>query len=343
MKALVLEANGHLLCAEVPEPEKPTPDSILVQITHAGVCGSDLHRAFESGAYHYPLIMGHEMAGRVLEAADPAGPRSGEHVAIYPLLPCHRCGPCQTGNYAQCESYDYYGSRRNGGFSQRLWVPPENLFPVPAHVKPSHAAMTEPCAVALHGVRRLRTVAGEPAVVFGGGPIGNMTAQWLLNSGHRPVTVVEVDTQKLELAGGLGLQPLDAGQQDPVAEITKRGGAAVVVEAVGLPKTVTQAIRSARRGGQVLFLGNLSGQLCLGEEDFSGILRKELQILGTWNSSVTPRGQDDWTAVLNALDRDIQVESLITHLITLEDGPQILADMHARKGSFGKVIFQITD
>jgi L-iditol 2-dehydrogenase len=151
MKALVLTRDAVVEYQDVQEPARPGPGWALIRVSHAGVCSSDIHRGFESGAYHYPLIMGHEFSGVVEEPA-PGGrfPR-GARVIVFPLIPCRRCIPCQTGDFAQCTDYDYLGSRRDGAFAERVWAPDANLFAVPDGVSMRDAALTEPCAVALHG------------------------------------------------------------------------------------------------------------------------------------------------------------------------------------------------
>ena len=343
MKALVLESNARLAFREVPAPARPDPGWALVRIAAAGVCGSDLHRAFEGGAYHTPLIMGHEMAGTIEEPAAAGTLARGTRVVVFPLLPCRRCGPCQTGDYAQCTDYDYFGSRRDGGFAEYLWAPEWNLFPVRQGLEPLRAAMTEPCAVALHGVRRMAVRPGASGAVFGGGPIGNMAAQWLRVAGCRPVLVVDVEPAKLELAARMGFEPVDGRQRDAAEEIVERtgGGAEHVVEAVGLPSTYAQSLRAASRGGQVVFLGNLAGELRLSDKEVSALLRRELRIYGTWNSKVAPRGADDWSTVLALLDSEIVVAPLITHTPALSDGAAVLERMAARAEPFGKVVFLV--
>jgi L-iditol 2-dehydrogenase/galactitol-1-phosphate 5-dehydrogenase len=348
MKALVLESNARLAFRDVATPARPGAGWALVRIQAAGVCGSDLHRAFEGGAYHPPLIMGHEMAGTIEEpaaAGTPArdGLARGAQVVVFPLLPCRSCGPCQTGDYAQCTDYDYFGSRRDGGFAEYLWAPEWNLFPVRQGLEPLHAAMTEPCAVALHGVRRMAVRPGASGAVFGGGPVGNMAAQWLRVAGSRPVYVVDVEPAKLELAARMGFEPVDGRQGDAAEAIVERtgGGAECVVEAVGLPLTYAQSLKAASRGGQVVLLGNLAGELRLADKEVSAILRKELRIYGTWNSKVAPRGADDWSTVLALLDREIVVAPLITHTPALSEGASVLQRMAARAEPFGKVVFLV--
>lgn len=344
MKGLVLVANGQLEYRDVPPPRKTAPGDVLVRIGAAGICGSDLPRAYQGGAYHYPLVMGHEMAGIVEESKAGSRYSPGDAVAVFPLLPCYECGPCSTGDYAQCISYDYFGSRRDGGFQEYLYVPEANLFPLPKGLDIAHAAMAEPCAVALHAVRRCSVKAGMSAAVIGGGPIGNMAAQWLRHSGCRPVIVADIDERKLETAADMGFPTCNSAENDPVEFIrsaTAGGGADIAVEAVGLPRTFRQTLQAAGRKGRVVFMGNIKGELSVPEKEFSQILRKELSIFGTWNSKPTPRGGDDWTACLSFLDGGICVEPLISHRPTLAEGPGVFSRMVAREEYFNKVIFTV--
>jgi L-iditol 2-dehydrogenase/galactitol-1-phosphate 5-dehydrogenase len=348
MKALVLEADKKLrFVKDQPIPDGPEENCALIRVAACGICGSDIPRGFGGKAYHYPLVMGHEFSGIVEEPAKGGFFAKGARVAVFPLLPFNAdTDPaCQTGNYAQAQDYDYYGSRRDGAFAEYLRVPEWNLFPVPAHVNLLHAAMTEPAAVALHGVRRLHCQAGDDAIVFGAGPIGNFAAQWLRIHGCNRVFVVDVDTQKLSVCSTMGFIPIDARENDPVEAVIKATNGAGVqrsIEACGLPVTFLQAIQAAAFFGEVLFMGNIVGEFKIGEKDFSNILRKELTVLGTWNSKVTPLGRDDWTTVLKYLDRELVVAQLITDRLPLEEGPRIFDELVHHKGFHIKVIFDIT-
>ena len=340
MKAMVLERNGELVTRQVPDPEAQQ-DWVLVAVDAAGVCGSDIPRAFDSGAYHYPLIMGHEFTGTVKENRPECELPVGSRVAVIPLLPCYKCDACRSLAYAQCSDYDYLGSRRDGAFAEFVRVPAANLILVPEHVSQDAGAMTEPCAVALHGVRKLPIQPGAAAVVYGAGPIGNLAAQWLRVRGCASVTLVDVDDRKLEIARGMGFAALNATADDPVERfvaITGGRGADIAVEACGLPSTFRQTLETAGRGAGVLFLGNISGRFSLEEKEFSAILRKELRIFGTWNSSFAPRGRDDWSVSLQAMGREIDVEPLISHRVSLDEAPRILRDIRQRNGFFNKVI-----
>lgn len=341
MKALVLESNGSLLFKNVPDPEPDKPDSILVRILAVGVCGSDVPRAFAHGAYHYPIILGHEFSGEVVESPKGSAFTRGAPVVVFPLLPCHHCLPCGTGDYAQCTDYDYFGSRRDGGFAELVWVPEENLFSIPDGTTYAHAAFAEPCAVALHGICKLPIAPGDSAVVYGAGPVGNLAAQWLRIRGCRDIMLVDVDTRKLLIAEEMGFLAVNPNVEDPVQrcfEQTDGQGADHGVEACGLPITFQQALQSTTRRGNVLFMGNLTGTFSLEEAVFSQILRKEIHIHGTWNSRIQPRGHDDWTTALKHIDSGVQVSRLISHEVNLEKGAEVLHNMATGNGFHNKVI-----
>ncbi|MGA2546336.1 MAG: galactitol-1-phosphate 5-dehydrogenase [Rectinemataceae bacterium] len=342
MKALVLKSDKKLVFETVADPKARTDREVLVEVRFSGICGSDIPRAFHGKAYHYPLIMGHEFSGIVREAPRGSAFAAGERVVVFPLLPCGKCAACSTGDYAQCADYDYLGSRRDGGFAEFVYVPEENLFRVPDRVELVSAAMTEPCAVALHGVEKLRIEAGMSALVIGGGPVGLMAAQWLRVKGCSSVRVADVDAKKLALAEGLGFESFDSAAADLTTAMQGQGGGMdCVVEACGLPATFLQAVDCAGRFGQVVFMGNIRGEFRVPENDFSRILRNELRISGTWNSKITPRGKDEWTRVLAFLDGAIDVRSLVSHRPPLSEGAEVFGRLVGREEWFSKVVFSL--
>lgn len=344
MKALVLESNGLLIYREVPLPEPPAQRSYLVKVKACGICGSDLHRAFENGAYHYPLIMGHELSGVIEKGFEGALYAEGTPVTVFPLIPCRKCKPCQVGDFAQCVNYNYLGSRTDGAFAEYVYAPEENIFPLPPWVDFTMAAMTEPAAVALHGVRKLNILGGETAIVFGGGPIGNMVAQFLRYRGCGIIAIVDIDRNKLKIAESMGFIPIDSSKENPVdrvLKLTNGEGAGKIVEACGLPITYTQSIQSISRRGEVVLLGNIRGNLQISESDVSSLLRKEVKLYGTWNSKIVPEGEDDWSTALKLMNKKLILKPLISHTPTLSEGAEIFRRMYERKEFFNKVIFII--
>ncbi|TVR66927.1 MAG: galactitol-1-phosphate 5-dehydrogenase [Spirochaetaceae bacterium] len=344
MQAIVLEDKGVLNVRnrDVPPPssEEVEGGEVLVRTVATGICGSDLPRAFQGKAYHYPLVLGHECSAVVEDPGTSEWSR-GDRVVIFPLIPRRDDPFTVVGEYALGSGYDYYGSRRDGGMQEYLRVPASNLRVVPDHVSLLEASMTEPAAVALHGVDKLRIQPASSALVIGGGPIGAMVAQFLRIRGCLSVTAAEPDPRKREVLETMGFTVIDPSREDTVQvmrELTGGAGAQCVVEAVGLPATFEQAFRCCATGGQLVLMGNIVGSLELSETLVSSILRRELTIHGTWNSRVTPLGRSEWEEVLSRLGSSLQVKPLISHQVSIGEVPEIMQAMYDRSTWYNKVV-----
>lgn len=309
MKALVLEENGRLVWRE--HELKEVPGWYRMRIACAGICGSDLGRGFKSGAYHYPLVMGHEFSAYVEEVPTGGKIAKGTLCAVYPLLPCGKCSACGKGYIQLCEHYDYFGSRRDGAFAEELFVPESHLLPVPEGVSAEEAAMTEPAAVACHGTHGFAMPEKASALVIGGGPIGLIAAQWLRIRGARKVSIADIDPAKLEFAAKFGFEAIDSRRLGEYGDAFE-----VVVEACGLGVTRDAAIACCARKGVVSFIGNPADDWTWEKKLFSSMLRKELSIRGNWNSLPDP----DWREVLAHAGRDLNLKDLVTSIVKMEDG-----------------------
>ena len=346
MKAVVLDAPGVLRHGEVPEPQPFGARPVLVRVGAVGVCGSDLLRVGHGTAYHYPLVLGHEFSAVVEQVPAGSRLRPGDRVAVFPLLPNPADPLTEIGEPALGSGYDYFGSRRDGGLQERLWVPERNLIAVPATMPLLHAAMVEPAAVALHAVRKLAVPAAGSALVIGAGPIGALAAQWLRLLGWSRVLVADVDPRKRELMSDLGFETIDAG--DPtagtVAQVLARTGRGVdaAVEASGLPATLLQTIEAPAPRGQVLILGDLKGDVTIPRTLISSLIRRELTVYGTWNSTIAPAGRSEWDMVVDAVASGrIAVEPLISHAAPLEQAPELFAELLGRRQWSNKVLFAV--
>lgn len=348
MRALVLYGVGDLRLEEVPRPV-PRPGEVLVRVAYCGVCGSDIPRVFVKGTYRFPTICGHEFAGTIEQCGQGvSGYRPGDRVAVFPLLWCGQCPACERGAYVMCSDYDYYGSRRDGGFAEFVAVPVQNLLKVPEGVSLAAAAVTEPAAVALHAVRRAGgSLVGQTAVIFGAGPIGLLAAQWARRIGADQVILFDLVPEKLDMAHRLGFRlafdPTASEPVETVSRLTAGQGAELSIEAAGVPSTLLQAIATARADGRVVLLGNPSADVTLPAPLISQAMRRELHLLGVWNSSFSPAGNnDDWHAVLSAAaEGRLELESLVTHRVPLEEAPAALAMMRDRSQFFAKVLVQL--
>jgi L-iditol 2-dehydrogenase len=329
MKAVVLHAVNDLRYEDVPTPPL-APGHVKVRVGFCGVCGSDIPRIFTKGTYHFPTICGHEFAGTIEQvAADVTGFKSGDRVAVFPLLWCGKCPACAEGKYVQCENYDYFGSRRDGAFAEYLVAPVRNLLKVPAGVSLEEAAMTEPVAVARHALRRVApSLTGKSVAIFGAGPIGLIVAQWARAMGAASILLSELIPQKLEMARRMGFQT------------GKPEAADIAVDAAGAPAALLAAMRVARRA--VVLLGNPAGDLQLPAALWSQLMRREVTLYGTWNSDYSVTGTaDDWHAALAAMAaKQLDSQPLISHRVSLTGAIAALRMMKDGKEFYSKVLIQ---
>jgi L-iditol 2-dehydrogenase len=342
MMACNLHAVGDIRYEEVPVPEL-RQDEVLLKIKAAGICGSDIPRVFEKGTYHFPTIPGHEFAG-VVEAVNPAdGGLLGKNAAVFPLIPCGKCEACQIGEYAQCSDYDYYGSRRDGAFAEYIAVKKWNLVFVPDGVPPEHAAMTEPCAVALHALRQAGIGLGDTVVIFGAGTIGLLAAQAAKGWGAGQVVLADVDMVKLNFARELGFVHAVDSKTADVAEyirnITGGKGADVCLEASGAVSAVEGCLRAAKTFGRVVLMGNPARNMDISQKAYGEILRKQLTLRGTWNSSYND-SCNDWRLAIQCMENGVfDLSKLITHRFGLADCARAFELARNRSEFWVKILF----
>lgn len=345
MKAWVLKDLGRIVLEDRERPSAGEHE-VLVKVSAAGVCGSDIPRIYRTGAYHYPLIPGHEFSG-VVEELGSGAEKDWLHkrVGIFPLIPCRECAPCRKKQYEMCRNYSYLGSRRDGGFAEYAAVPVENLLLLPNEVSEEAAAMLEPMAVAVHAVRRVSLSTEDSVVVCGLGTIGLLVLMFLLEMGLRNIFVVgnkEFQRRMAEELGIPGSHYCDKNRQDAgewILAQTKGLGADVFFECVGKNETVVQAVNAARPGGRIVLVGNPYSDMLLGKAVYWKVLRNQLTVTGTWNSSFTHSMEDDWHYALERVRRGTVVpQQLITHRLAMDELEKGLLIMRDKKEDYGKIM-----
>lgn len=324
MKCANLYAVNDLRYEEIPIPQC-REDEVLVEVKSCGICGSDIPRVYTKGTYHFPTVIGHEFAGKVV--FDPKKELDGKKVAVFPLLPCFSCNSCKEGNYATCENYDYYGSRRNGGMSEYIAVKRWNLLTIPESVSYNEAAMCEPVSVARHAICKLNIKEGDNLLISGAGPIGILAGQWAKSFGADKVYYIDIDPRKLELTKQFGFWEHREGVQVSCA-----------LEGTGFSNALAKCLAAVKPSGKMVLMGNPAEEMTLSQNTYWHILRKELTVCGTWNSSYNER-QNDWKESLNAMaDGKINVKPLITHTYPLSACHQAFEMMKNKTEFFCKVM-----
>ena len=347
MKAARLHAIGDFRVDEVPVPD-PTGKQLLVKVSACGICGSDIPRIFELGTskQKYPLTIGHEFGGTVVAVGkDADASLIGRKGAIFPCIPCRKCSPCLSGDYAMCEDYDYLGSRSDGGFAEYCLVPSDWHFveSTAPETTGEMLAMTEPCTVAQHAIRRGGVTAGSGVLIFGAGPIGIMAARWAKIFGADPVVLVDVVDEKVAFGRARGQIVLNSMKEDVNAAFRSLNGgkaADVVIEGTGTGVALGQAIECARTFGTVVLMGNPHKDTTIQLKQHSQILRKELNLKGIWNSHYADTPINEWHYTVKMLDAGrMQVLDLITHRSDLDHLPGLCRDIFERKVSICKALY----
>ena len=332
MKAWVLESNGEIVFKDVDKPEYSS-DEVLVKVKAAGICGSDIPRIYRGGAYFYPLIPGHEFSGEIVDSADKND--IGKRVGVFPLIPCGKCGPCKKSLYEMCKKYSYIGSRRNGAFAEYVAVPKNNIIELPDSVSFQCAAMMEPMAVAVHSIRKTTPDKDDSIVVCGLGTIGMFILMFLIEMGYKNIFVIGNKDFQKETVLKLGINEehfCDARMQninDWIMKMTTYG-ADTYFECVGKNENISNAVECASPGGKVMLVGNPASDISFEKNIYWKILRNQLTVKGTWNSSFTHTDEDDWHYVLDKLSRKrIDPSVFISHkfdIAELNRGFEIMRD-----------------
>ena len=332
MKAYNLYAVNDLRYEEVKYP-KCASGWCIVKVKASGICSSDIPRIFQKGTYSFPTIPGHEFSGIVHEVTDKGNENLiGRKVGIFPLIPCKTCLQCRQGKYELCDNYDYLGSRRNGGFAEYVAVPVWNLIELSDSVSFADAAMMEPLSVSLHAVKKMQMKGKETVLIIGSGMIAFAAAQWAKRFGAGSVTVAGRSNEKRIIAGKIpGIDYMTIDKINNEFDI--------VLEAVGTNVSIDRAINLAKPGGKIVMMGNPEGDISLKQNTYWRILRKQLILVGTWNSSYEKDKESDWSEVKIALENNsIEVSSLVTHRFSQEKMIDALSLMHEHKEPYCKIM-----
>jgi len=180
---VILSENKKLIHnRELEEFELPS-DECIIEVKYAGVCSSDVARSHFSGAYFYPLVMGHEFSGTVLKVGKDVDEFNiGDNVAVFPLLPCFTCSSCLIEEYAKCQDYKYYGSRNDGGFCKYISVKSWNLL-ISDDRDQKKTALMEPLCVAINTLKIANlweeSDSKKRVLLIGAGFIGSLIAEML--------------------------------------------------------------------------------------------------------------------------------------------------------------------
>jgi L-iditol 2-dehydrogenase len=340
MKALLLSEYNQLELKDLPSPT-PGPDELLIQVSACGICGSDVHGYDGStGRRIPPIVMGHEASGVVASVgAEVRDFAPGDRVTFDSTVFCGKCEYCLKDEVNLCNQRQVIGVscteyRRAGAFAEFLTVPARIAYRLPESFSFEKAAMLEAVSVALHGVAVTEMKGGETVLVIGAGMIGLLLLQAARAMGCSRVFVSDVDRTRLALAKELGADAtLLASGTSLIEEILRRTngtGVDAVLEAVGREETIAAAIDCTRKGGTVTLVGNISPQIML---PLQKVVSRQIRLQGSCASA------GEYPQAIELISNGkIEVDSLITAVAPLSEGPSWFKRLHAREPNLMKIV-----
>jgi len=337
MRAAVMYSPGDIRLEDIAKPELK-PGHVMLRVAAVGVCGSDIPRMLIKGAHKMPIVCGHEFSGHITEIGEGVeGYSVGELMGVPPMLPCYKCDQCMTGNFSRCRDYDYFGSRRDGAYTEFVAVPVSNLLRAPEGMDPRATAMIDPASIALHAIWKAPPTAGQRGAVIGCGPIGLFAIQWMKLMGCTEVVAIDISEEKLAQAREAGADQTFLITDQIPADVK----CDIIVEAAGHNSSINVAAKLAAPGGHVVFIGIPVGDITLENKTFQHFLRQEVSLHGAWNSFGAPYPGKQWTVTLDTLASGrLKWEFMITHELGLEALPDMFEKIKNRSEFFSKIMFR---
>ncbi len=323
MKAAVIHAPRDLRIEEMEVPPVG-PHQVGVRIRAGGICGSDLHY-YQHGGFgavqiRQPMILGHEIAGEVIEVGSGvASLRPGDGVAVNPSLPCDRCRFCLMGQQNHCLDMRFYGSAMrmphvHGGFREVLVCEERQAVKLPPGMALHTAAFAEPLSVCLHAVRRAGPLLGRRVLVTGAGPIGALAMMVARQAGAQEVVATDIVDAPLAMARRIGADMAlnTLSDMDALARFKPdKGYFDVAIEASGNARALAGAFEVVRPGGTVVQLGIAGGEMTL---PINMLVAKEISLCGTF------RFHEEFAWAVAFLGSGaIDVAPLLTEIVPLDE------------------------
>lgn len=322
MKGFVFYAPG---LGEVRELERKAParGEALVKVACCGVCGTDVNIWKGTDRSARGIVLGHEFCGTVVEIGEGVeGFLPGDRVAIDPNIPCHRCEFCRKGRVNLCTGLKALGVDIDGGFAEYCIVPEEQLFRLPPAMAWEEAALVEPVACALNGIKRAGIEIGDDVLILGGGPMGLIMVQLSKLQGAGRVFLCEKMAGRQKLGAAVGA---DIVLDSPEVFLSHTENAPdVVIECIGNPATQQAALEIVKPGGHAVLFGDgdITQKFSVPSQMF---YQKELTVRG---AALNPFTHDQAFRIISS--GRMNLRPLVSRSISVDELPSLLNNGYSR-------------
>jgi threonine 3-dehydrogenase len=324
---------------DVPQPA-PGREDVLIRVTHAAICGTDLHiynwDPWAQATVSPPMILGHEFVGTVEAVGTGVDDIDvGTRVAGEGHITCGHCRNCRSGDGHLCRETIGVGIQADGAFADFVVIPASNAYPIPAAVSDEIAAILDPLGNAVHSSLSFDLV-GEDVLITGAGPIGQMAAAICRHVGARHVVVTDIDEGRLDIARQMGASKAITAGTDSLlrvmADLGMKEGFDVALEMSGNPAALRDILNVTNHGAKVGLLGVYKEPANV---DLNQAIFKSLTIKGIYGREMF----ETWYKAVAMLDSGLDMSPVISHRLSLEDFETAFEHMLA--GRANKVIFEI--
>lgn len=260
MKAVQILKPEQLSVIDIEKPCITDKDNVLVRMTAAGICGSDM------GIYHgtnaaatYPRIIGHEIVGVVEETGSGVTSlHAGDRVIVNQVTSCGHCYPCSIGRGNVCDSLAVRGVHIDGGYREYIAVPEEDCYLLPDSISDTDAVMIEPATIAIQSCTRAELKKNDMLLIYGCGALGSSILK-IAGLLCDYIIVADVVDEKLEAAKAAGaahtIHVLRENLEDKVREYTGGHGATVSIDAVCGSDSLIRLLKATGNAGRVITMG----------------------------------------------------------------------------------------
>ena len=314
MKILTCTTPGHF---EYSSGEKPLlkKGHAIIKVKRIGICGTDLH-AFEGTQpfFSYPRILGHEVAGELVDFDEAPGFQKGESVTFIPYFNCGKCIACRSGKPNCCSSIQVSGVHVDGGMLEYLSVPSYSLVHGEG-LSYESLALIEPLAIGAHGVRRAQIQEGEFVLIVGAGPIGMGLMEFSRIAGGKVIALdinegrLNFCRDKLKVDHIINATTADVMAQ--LREITNNDMPTVVIDATGNQKAINNAFQYMAHGARYILVGLQKGDISVSHPEFH---KREATLMSSRNAT-----REDFENVIASLkSKKIDPTTYITHRVLFD-------------------------
>lgn len=318
-------AQAGITAGPVPRPAPPQSHEVLIKVSAAGICGSDVSIYQWGNNYnfmkkYFPITLGHEFSGIVEETGrDVTHLSAGDPVVAMPSTSCMRCEQCLSGTPQMCPNKQTLGFTRNGAFAPYITLSASSCLKLPENTDLDLAALIEPLCVGDNAVDSAEIIPGDTVVVLGPGTIGQAiihAAKW---RGAGPIIAVgKNDKSRLEIAQAMGATGLiDLAESDEplphaLQALTHGKPVDVVIEATGHPSSIREGLQVLRPGGLLVATG-IHQQPA--DFDLTALVRNKQQLRGAHGSTYT-----NWQRMIaRVTDHPEVVRPMLSKTLSLEE------------------------